>query len=288
MISVIIAAYNAGETLRACLDSVVNQNFQDKEVIVTDDGSTDSTPEILKSYGDRIISIRIPHSGLSAARNAGIDAAKGEYLTFVDADDRLLPDALASLHSTITVIGADICIGNQKTAVILSPEKALKRTLYRTLDGSAWGKLYRRSLFESERFTPGLCYEDLDLLFRLYPLCGKVALCDRYVYDYRINPEGISRSFTERRFDLLKVTETIERQSSSDPALLKAARNRRLAACLHIIHLLKTCDREGRYAHVYDLCKKEVKRLRGEALRDMRSRMKVKAGAALSYFGIWL
>lgn len=287
MISIIIPTYNQDQYLKACIDSALRQSYQDKEIIVINDGSTDSTQDILATYND-ITVITTPNRGLSAARNTGIAASRGEWITFLDSDDMLLPGALSYLVAPAVAMDADICIGGQKTAVLLSPRNALRKTLYRTLDGSAWGKIYRRELIINEIFTPGLYYEDLEFLFRVYRKAHRVVTCDHEVYSYRHNPEGISNAFSERRFDLLRVTEMIERVIADSPAdLRRSARNRRLAACLHILHLLKKERMQNVYPAIIAKCKSEVRRLRAEAIADPASRTKIRLGALISYLGIY-
>ena len=93
-VSVIIPAYNADRYIAEAINSIFSQSYQDYEIIVVDDGSTDSTPEILQSYGSRIHSISQTNGGMAAARNLGIAAAKGELIALLDHDDIFLPDKL--------------------------------------------------------------------------------------------------------------------------------------------------------------------------------------------------
>lgn len=95
MVSVIIPSFNRSRMLKEAIDSVLAQNFRDFELIVADDGSTDDTPDVLESYQENIIVIRQENRGVSAARNAGIAAASGEYLAFLDSDDLWLPGKLS-------------------------------------------------------------------------------------------------------------------------------------------------------------------------------------------------
>ncbi len=94
-VSVIIPTYNRAKVLKKAIDSVLNQTFKDFELIVIDDGSTDETLEILKDYQDRLKSVTIPHGGVSAARNRGIEEAEGDFIAFLDSDDYWLPEKLA-------------------------------------------------------------------------------------------------------------------------------------------------------------------------------------------------
>lgn len=93
--SVIVPCFNASRTLAAAIDSALAQTYPDTEVVVVDDGSTDGSGEIAESYGERIVLVRQPNRGLSAARNAGVAASSGEFLTLLDADDVLLPECVA-------------------------------------------------------------------------------------------------------------------------------------------------------------------------------------------------
>jgi glycosyltransferase involved in cell wall biosynthesis len=95
-VSTILAVYNGAATVARALDSAVCQRFQgDSEIVVVDDGSTDSTPDVLGAYGGRIKVLRQPNRGLAAARNAGVAAADGDILAFLDADDVWKPEHLA-------------------------------------------------------------------------------------------------------------------------------------------------------------------------------------------------
>jgi hypothetical protein len=94
MVSVIIPTYNRGWTLKTALDSVLDQTYRDYELIVVDDGSTDDTPALLDAYGADLKVIRQANAGVSAARNTGVRAARGNYIAFLDSDDRWLPDKL--------------------------------------------------------------------------------------------------------------------------------------------------------------------------------------------------
>ena len=118
MISVIIPAYNAEQTVCRCLASVLVQDAE-TEIILADDGSTDATVQAAESYADCVQILRLPHGGVSAARNAGLAAAKGEWVLFLDSDDALLPDAMEKLKpymsGGVDAVCGRICRGNGKT-----------------------------------------------------------------------------------------------------------------------------------------------------------------------------
>lgn len=111
-ISVIIPVYNTANYLDMCLDSVIAQTFVDLEILCINDGSTDNSASILEAYSKydkRIKVITQENKGLSGARNTGLDIAKGEYIAFVDSDDRISPFMLQHLYSTLTKSGSDFC-----------------------------------------------------------------------------------------------------------------------------------------------------------------------------------
>jgi len=143
MISVIIPAYNAQAYLRECLESVLAQSFSDWEAIIVNDGSTDSTREIGLCFTARDSRFRLvstPNGGLSSARNAGIAEARGQWLTYLDSDDTLYPDALARLMAAATenvdIVVAGFSRDRDAAAVtdgsveIISGLTALERGLY--------------------------------------------------------------------------------------------------------------------------------------------------------------
>lgn len=121
-VSVVIPAYNAAWCVRRAVDSVLAQTFTDSELIVVDDGSTDDTAHVLAEYGSRVRIVSKPNGGLSSARNAGIAAARGRYVAFLDADDAWLPEKLA--RQVALMDGNDNLVFCSTAARIESPEGA--------------------------------------------------------------------------------------------------------------------------------------------------------------------
>ncbi len=112
LVSVIIPCYNAQEWLTEAIDSCLQQTYRNIEIIVIDDGSTDNSPEIIKSYGDKIITDKIPHRSGNFARNKGIALSSGKYIQFLDADDYIYPEKIARQVSFFEATGADIIYGD--------------------------------------------------------------------------------------------------------------------------------------------------------------------------------
>ena len=114
-VSIIIPVYNVEAYLAECLQSVVTQTFQDMEIILVNDGSTDCSPKIMKTFAEKDNRIKIinqPNSGVSAARNKGLRVASGEYILFIDSDDTVLPNTVETLYNRAVEIQCDLLLGN--------------------------------------------------------------------------------------------------------------------------------------------------------------------------------
>ena len=116
LISIIVAVYNGENYLNQCIESIVNQTYKELEIIIVDDGSNDSSYNIIKKYGERDDRIKIIHQlngGVSRARNAALDVAKGEYIAFIDQDDYISKEYIEYLHKLIIQNNADISLTPQ-------------------------------------------------------------------------------------------------------------------------------------------------------------------------------
>ncbi|MCD8318723.1 MAG: glycosyltransferase [Paraprevotella sp.] len=208
LISIIIPVYNASSYLRECIESLFAQSFTDFEVIFVDDGSTDDSLEICQLYAgahENISVIEEDHSGVSVARNKGLDAAKGEWVTFVDADDCLMPCALDVLYGRACESRANVVLANAvrwKDGVVSLPILKLTRatlpcTVYAVKHCALWGYLIRNNLVRDQglRFVEGLAYsEDRVFLYELARFAKTIAYTDEVVYLYRINPTSACAS----------------------------------------------------------------------------------------------
>lgn len=299
LISVIVPVYNAGPYLRECLDSLAAQTVGDIEVICIDDGSTDSSGAICREYAGRnpgmFRYIYKENEGQAVARNIGLDAATGTYIAFSDADDTYAPAAMEILLGQMS--GCDIaCAGFvrrmekpatwPREAVFESvpAEKAIESLLYqkRGFTPTMCAKLYRRELFDQERFTPGLYYEDLEITPRLYARCRKIAVSDCSVYFYRQNPTSFISTWHPRRADTLRATGMIcDFIASRYPALLPAARSRRFSAFYNMfVEAVRHND-----PTLADRCFDMIRHERRAILTDPEVRFKNRLGALVSYTG---
>ncbi len=207
LISVIIPAYNVGLYIGKCLDSVVSQSYSNLEIIVVNDGATDDTPAIIETYlGDpRIRYIVQENGGVSAARNAGIEAASGQYLTFVDSDDYLEPDMYEKLYAAIQASQADMAVCDYNLVYDDHAELCYSSTRDENIDIAAdtaayfyrncacprpnnyiWTRLYRTDMVKSSgiRFQKYRLGDDTLFNFMLLPHISKVANIAGGFYNY--------------------------------------------------------------------------------------------------------
>ena len=211
MISVIVPVYNMGKYLPKCMDSLLNQTYNNYEIILVDDGSTDGSSDLCDQVAEKSDKVRVIHKengGLSSARNCGIDCAKGEYIIFPDPDDWVEPNYLETLLAIMERDDADLSICgfyrfNQKgESVFELPPKAVldtKSALHRLVlpsdfSGYAWNKLFSmQKIAESGlRFDEELkSLQDLHFCFRYFQLCKRIAVDPVPLYHYNIN-SGVS------------------------------------------------------------------------------------------------
>lgn len=223
-ISVVVPVYNVEAYLRECVDSVLNQTMGDFEVILVDDGATDSSGSICDEYGRQDPRIQVIHQtngGLSAARNTGLDAAKGDYVYFLDSDDYIVPHALEKLCHIAKKEGADVvffdasvfftdCEPDPKVyRYERSREYAAKngrQMLLDLLDTDEYRTavplmLFRRDymLAHGLRFRDGLLHEDELFTFYVYHADGIIAHCHEELYARRVRPASIMTGTSARR-----------------------------------------------------------------------------------------
>ncbi len=299
-ISVIIPIYNSQAFLRECIDSVLAQSFTNWQLILVDDGSTDDSLALCRDYAvndRRIKVITKTNGGLSSARNAGLDVAKGDYVFFLDSDDELFSHSLQALYTVALASDADITIGKpaftesrptvtptQPTYKTISPRRLCIDTLYQRpgTDNSACWRLFRKSMFDGLRFYNGW-YEDLEIFHKLLMKAHIVAVTDCIVYFYRKHPESFIHSWSEGRGDIVKVTGEIVSIYSGDPQLRDAALNRFFSANYNYLLALLHNHHDDNRAVGQSL--NNIKALRRKVLFDSRSRLKDRIGAVISYFG---
>ena len=210
-LSIVIPVYRVENTLARCIDSVLGQSFSDYELILVDDGSPDRSGAICDEYAARDSRIHVIHKnngGLSSARNAGINIAEGEYITFIDSDDFIGDNTLSilmtrlSAHPDYDILEYPICWhygGHDQTLIKFGAHEYNDMRRY-WLEGKAythayaWNKIYVRRLFDEVRFPTNRLYEDAHTLPRLLNHAHLVATTEEGLYIYASNPDGITMS----------------------------------------------------------------------------------------------
>ncbi len=301
-VTVIVPAYNAGQWIGKCLDSVKDQVAGEWRVIVVSDGSTDSTAGISRRHAStdaRFSLVELPHGGVSAARNAALDMADSEWVMFLDADDALHPMALARTLSEAMYREADIVIPAQyhgpmpaffpdfvqHSSEVLSPHETLRRLLLRRgVEASMSGTLYRRSLFEEGgrlRFRQGR-YEDLDLGYRIVERARRVALLSEELYYYRLHDHSFMRSLSKARFDVLDVVDRMYEYFRGS-SLEGAAADRRFGAHCNILLVMYTYGEVD--TAIERRCLDVISKSRFNSLTGRGVRLRNRLGALVSYGG---
>ena len=232
LISVIVPIYNVENYLRQCLDSVLGQTFKNFEVLLVNDGSSDSSGDICREYVEkdsRFHYFEKENGGLSDARNYGIERAQGGYLTFIDSDDFVNEKHLENLFLASRLTNADITIGgfsrfengtfwlyqdyfSSDSLVSFTSAQAIQH-LDSMFDvpflnfSTAWGKLFKRELFSELRFPYGKYAEDQFIIWKLYLKARSIYTFNVDSYVYRINKNGMSSVFSLKHLDYIEALE---------------------------------------------------------------------------------
>lgn len=226
LISVIVPVYKVEAYLPACVDSILAQTFCDFELILVDDGSPDACGEMCDQYARQDARIRVIHQengGLSAARNAGLEIAQGNYITFVDSDDIISEDCLSCMQKIADETNADLVVGRyiefaieddrirnwkQDAAAPAHHMENRQEVCIGLYQGKQWipinacGKLYRKSVIGDLRFPKGRIHEDQAFVPIAAYRASHIEIMDKAIYGYRCNDEGITHStFSNRRYD---------------------------------------------------------------------------------------
>lgn len=218
LISIIVPVYNVARYLNRCIDSLINQEYENIQIVLVDDGSTDGSSQICDEYKEkdgRITVIHQPYAGVSDARNKGIKASEGEYILFLDSDDEAMPNYASKLYETLISNDLDIaqcCLirvkngeyvnkGEVKEGVqifngIEMQMKIFERNRYFSM--CLCGKLFKKELFDGLEFPVGRINEDESLIYLLMYRAKRIGIIDDYLYLYHYNSDSI----TEKKYNI--------------------------------------------------------------------------------------
>lgn len=212
--SIIVPIYNVEELLPRCIDSLIGQQYQNIEIILVNDGSTDSSEAICREYLNRDSRIKLinkENGGLSSARNAGLKLSKGEYILFVDSDDYVTSDfcsvgvdGFLNHNADVVIFGFNnIFVDTNKIiekhcrkSRVISKEEALKGTL---IDGYinslAWNKAYKRELFDNIKYPEGMVFEDVGTTYKIFDKANTIYISSNITYNYELRNGSISNKW---------------------------------------------------------------------------------------------
>ena len=215
LISIIIPVYKVEIYLEKCIQSVINQTYENLQIILVDDGSPDNCGKICDEYAKKDHRIEVIHKsngGLSDARNKGLEIAKGEYIGFVDSDDYIEADMYEVLYNLLKQYNADVSICNfytvsQGKISIKNADNGINEynrieilkeiLLDKNIQSYAWNKLYKKELFDEIKYPIGKKYEDIGTTFYLLEKCNKVVVTGKSEYYYINRQDSIVNNVTE-------------------------------------------------------------------------------------------
>lgn len=305
LVTMIVPVYNVEKYLDRCIKTIVNQTWKDYEVILVDDGSTDNSGVMCDDYAIIYPFIKVIHKengGLSSARNAGIEVAKGEYVTFVDSDDYISKYYVENLVSALEKSGSDLAVslfvnvydGDESIADkeqhgltnlrTRTNEACLKDMLYqKVIDTSACGKLYSLKAIGELRFPHGKLYEDIMFTTTMLARAKQIAIVDNIDYFYYQRVGSIQyQTFNERKLDCIRqFHKQMEFIDHNFPPLCDAVRARYFSGVCNILFQIP----EGKYEDIRKNLWKELKECRKYVLFNSNVRLKSRVAGFLSFLG---
>lgn len=304
MISVIVPVYNAEHFLNRCIDSILAQTYQNFELILVDDGSTDCSLKVLREYAEkdkRINVISQQNKGVSGARNTGLQIAKGEYFLYVDADDWIEENMLETLLSAGKRENADIImcksdhaetktdvINTQTTEVESWNQNTQKYEFmkHKRLTGMLWNKLIRRSLSNEVWFNEKTGYgEDAEFLWKILKASQKMIVLNTILYHHVLEETSISHlSFSDKKYSAIPMWEKIVNEVlKEDPELINLAKERLMSATVFSMYEARNCKYNNRtqIKHMRKIVRKNL----GVFLCSENVSMKFKLYAIAIYLG---
>lgn len=272
MISVVVPVYNVERYLPYCMSSILAQNVTDMEIVLIDDGSTDNSGVLCDQYVKRYSNVKAVHqknAGLSAARNTGIEMAKGEFITFVDSDDMLAEGFISAAIELANVYQADfIAFSNMRCEAEArwpmkcqsqsenfethvydeSVQKMQKFLIGAEIGTTAWAKVYRRELFETIRYPVGKYHEDVFTTYKVVDKAHRIVTTSQVGYLYRKSPNSITTSgFSEKRLDSIEgKLQQLAFIQKNYPSLQKEAETGVIYACNQCMMLMAQAGYKNR------------------------------------------
>ena len=206
MVSVLVPVYNSAPYLKECVASLLGQTYNDLQIVLIDDGSTDGSWDILKELArqdKRVEVYRKPNGGVASTRNQLLGKVRGEWVLFVDSDDWIELDAIEALLKEQAESQAEVIVCNGSSCAVIDQETVIKEFLdHRRFRGMLWNKLIRADLFDGLSFDENVSYgEDALMVWNILQRVRNVAVTDKKLHHYRVNANSLSRQkFNGKKF----------------------------------------------------------------------------------------
>jgi len=230
LISIIVPIYKVENYLERCLNSILKQTYINLEIILIDDGSTDSSGSICDNYSKkdkRIVTIHNENQGVSASRNNGLNIANGKYITFIDSDDFVSENYIEELYKMITLNNADMAIigndeqyndgiikMNKKLKVTINAEKTIKKILEeKYISSVCWGKMYKKTLLDDIKFDTNINIgEDFKFIIEVLDKANKISIDTKQnLYHYKMTENSVTKQKNRKNdwLEEIKLTESM-------------------------------------------------------------------------------
>lgn len=301
LISIVVPVYNVEDYLDACITSILEQTYENIEIILVDDGATDHSGQMCDYYEKKDKRIKVIHKengGLSDARNVGILHAKGRYVVFVDSDDIVSHNLIEYLYKLIDKNLADIGICDPvhcypEHEIIFEKETkqhsfhaedAIVEMLYqKTFLVSAWGKIFKKEYFDELTFPYGMLFEDSAIMYKVFEKADKIVYGNARLYGYMHRENSITtRKFSKRDCDILIIcNQIVEHMRKKSIKLQKAARSYQISAALRIY---MNAPRNGEFDAELKYCELILKENSVSVLQDYNIRKKLRMALLLHKF----
>lgn len=258
LISIVVPIYNVEQYLPRCIDSIINQTYKNLEIILVDDGSPDNCPKICDEYAKQDSRIKVIHKengGLSDARNAGMKVATGEYILFIDSDDRIKSEMIEDMYNRMIqdnsdlvssgVIwvdedGAEIRNATVSENCVLNTEQAMKELIYDgKLKQHVWNKLYKADMIKNVPFEKGKYHEDVFWSYQVIGEAKRISIEKNSYYFYVQRSESImGEKYSAKRLDALDAMKLrCEYMKNKFPKLYNNALEIYIGSCMYHLQL---------------------------------------------------
>lgn len=299
MISIIVPVYKAEKYLDKCIESLINQTYQDIEMIFIDDGSPDQSGEILDQWALKDSRIKVIHQengGPSKARNRGINEATGEEIIFVDGDDIVSEDMCQVLHDLLEKYQSDIAIAGIKhlfddqevhfqksnqEVVMTSKEAILDMWYQKRILPSPCSRIFKKELFNTIQFKEGIIFEDVEILPKLFQKANTIVYTESELYGYYHHEESITiNTFSKKDLGIIDICkDNLEYAKTLDEDYKKAALSYYVVGALRIY-----LNAPKVYQEAINESEQIIKRYGKTVLKDKNIRSKLKYSLILFFY----